>query len=385
VLAIGGELALFAHLREFSTPRASFIAMMVPLGLFALAWFAHHRRGERFSTPLLVLTGVGALLATALGLEDRIDRIVNLLAIAGMAGLAAVYLKRPWLMYVAGSALMGANLAAMLGTTMPATHIVIEMLAFALAQAVATRAIGGKAAAYARPFFIIALIGGVMSLAFGVTQSGRYVGDPKECQIAIGGMLLSAALFGVAGRAERKPALYYLAAINVLGAYYLGLHWLTLRGTSVAIEAYTAPVGAVMMLWSAYILRDRADRGATPLAEALAVGVMTLPSIIVSFAADQGWHALLLYGLALLVICGGMMFRRRAYLIGGTAAMVVETGGKAVQFLVDRGTSAAEWGMIIGGFIILLAALFESRKAAFVKQRLEAVQLGARRYFADWK
>jgi pyruvate/2-oxoglutarate dehydrogenase complex dihydrolipoamide dehydrogenase (E3) component len=73
------------------------------------------------------------------------------------------------------------------------------------------------------------------------------------------------------------------------------------------------------------------------------------------------------------------------YLVGGTAAMVVETAGKAAQFLVDRGTSAAEWGMIIGGSIILLAALFESRKARFVKQRLDAAQLGAQRYFADWR
>jgi hypothetical protein len=80
-----------------------------------------------------------------------------------------------------------------------------------------------------------------------------------------------------------------------------------------------------------------------------------------------------------------MAFRRKAYLIGGTAAMIVETVGKAIEFLVLRGTSLPEWGLIIGGFMIVLAALFESRKTSFMKARLEAARVGAQEYFRDWR
>ncbi len=40
--------------------------------------------------------------------------------------------------------------------------------------------------------------------------------------------------------------------------------------------------------------------------------------------------------------------------------------------------------MIIGGILILVAALFESRKAEFVKERLAAAHVGAQEYFKGW-
>ncbi|MBI2930192.1 MAG: hypothetical protein HYY16_00955 [Planctomycetes bacterium] len=382
--AVGTELSLFVYLRELAIPRASLCAMTVPIGLFVMAWFAHRQDRDRFSVRLLLGAACGALLATAAGFDNALDRVLNLLAISGMAGMAALYLGRPRMMYAASASLMAANVAAMIGFKLPATQVLVEVAAMALVQALASRALGGKAHAYSRPFFILALLAGAGVIAIGLTQP-TYVTDPKDCLAAVGGLLLTAGLFAVAGRSERKPAYYYLSAINVFGAYLMGLHRLELGGVHVPVEAYTAPLGAAMMVWNVHVLRDQLERRWTMMLEALALGVLTVPSLVVSFEAGEGWHVLMLYGLALAAVLAGMMFRRKVYLFGGTAAMVVQTVGKVVQFLVRRDTSWPEWGMIVGAVIILLAALFESRKAGFVRERMDALRVGARKYLADWR
>ena len=55
----------------------------------------------------------------------------------------------------------------------------------------------------------------------------------------------------------------------------------------------------------------------------------------------------------------------------------------AKRFRTER--VRAEWGMIVGGLLILLAAVFESRKARFISDQVDVLRAGARRYFASWE
>jgi hypothetical protein len=200
----------------------------------------------------------------------------------------------------------------------------------------------------------------------------------EEIAWSIWGLVVTAAVFGVAGRIRRVPAFLFLAGANLLGAYYLALHKYSIR----ALEPYTVPIGVALVLWAALAFREAKVR---VLVEVLAAGMLIVPSAALSYAPGEDAHALAALGLAFLVVLAGMVMKRRVYLFGGTGLFVAEVLGKALQFLVRKNLSMAEWGMILGGLMILTAAAFEARKARFVKDRLEGWREGAWRYFSELK
>ena len=53
--------------------------------------------------------------------------------------------------------------------------------------------------------------------------------------------------------------------------------------------------------------------------------------------------------------------------------------------LILQDLSFAEWGMITGGIMILVAAGFESRKATFVRERFEDLKTRMKSAFEAWK
>jgi hypothetical protein len=84
-------------------------------------------------------------------------------------------------------------------------------------------------------------------------------------------------------------------------------------------------------------------------------------------------------------VLAGMVMRRSTLLLGGTGAFVLEVLAKALHFLIEQELSMAQWGMLAGGLLILIAAAFESRKLRFVQERLDQVRLRANRYLAALK
>jgi hypothetical protein len=128
--------------------------------------------------------------------------------------------------------------------------------------------------------------------------------DAREIDWTIGWMVMSGCLFLAASKVRPHAAFPYFAAVNFVAAYYLALHKLDAG----AIEWWTAPVAAGAMAWGALVLR--AERPVAATVESLALGLRVVPSAVASFAA-AAWHTWPAYGLALLAVVGGMLFRRK--------------------------------------------------------------------------
>ena len=111
---------------------------------------------------------------------------------------------------------------------------------------------------------------------------------------------------------------------------------------------------------------------------------MFLPSSVSSFLPEGVGHAVAAFGLSFLLVLGGMVLRRKVLAIGGTACFVAEVLGKLVEFLIRADLSFAQWGMILGGLMIVLAGAFESRKLHFVKKHLEDLKERARHRMMEW-
>jgi hypothetical protein len=369
LLALGGDFSLATRYPA----HAGLVAFPLAGVLFAMAWEVSKKFGKPYGVPLLAASFAAALLSSVLALGNPADRVWVFLADSVLFGAAAVLYRRPELMYPCSAAVVALDLALMSRFGLGSTQTAFQLLTLALAKVLFVRAMGGRVAAYLRPVFVAALLvaGGV--LVFGVARREVYTG--KDIDWAIWGLIVLALISGMAGRIRKLPAFVYFAAAHLLGAYYLSLHKYQVE----TVEFYTVPIGIGLAAWS---VLAGPEKGPRLLAEVLAVGVLFLPSAIPSFFDDGRWHALAALGLAFGTLLAGMGLRRRALVLGGTGAFVAEVLGQALRFLIERQLSFAEWGMLVGGLMILLAALFESRKANFVKGRLEAIRLEAGKVFS---
>jgi hypothetical protein len=352
------------------------VAMPLALVQFGIAWGTTRRLGRDLGRPLLWASFASALLATVLAVNDPTDRIWVLLGDALMLGCASVMLRRPGIMYLCSAAVVALDLSIALRFGLGSSQAAFQLLMLALAKVIFVRILGGRLGAYLQPVFVMSLFLAAGVLAFGVSRYETY--SRAEIDLAIWGLILVAAVFGVAGRVKRLPALIYVAAANLMGAYYLSLH----KHALTTLEFYTVPVGIGLGVWS---LLAPVDKRLRALVEALAVAILFVPSAVQSYLPAKEAHALAALGLAFLAVLGGMALKRKVLLFGGTGVFVAEVLGKALHFLVEQQLDEWAWGMIAGALLIAIAASFEARKARFVRERLDELRAGAHKYFATWE
>jgi len=372
LLALLGDFTLAVHLQD-QTRLAAFPLAWV---LLAMAWDAHKRFGSEYGWPLLGASFGAAILATAFAFSQPTDRILAFFGDAMLFGVSSVLFRRPGFLYPCSASLVALDVALMDGFGLGRTQVAFQLLTLSLGKIIFVRLMGERMRSPLQPVFVAALVVAAGVLGFGLVNHEAFTA-PGDINLAIWGLFLTALIAGLSGRTRRIPAFLYLAAANLLGAYYLILHKYRVE----TLEMYTVPVGIGLVLCSALALREKAFR---LLVEGLTVGIFFLPSAVLSFVPDRDAHALAALGLAVVTLLLGMGMKRRVLLFGGTGAFVGEVLGKAVHYLIERDLSAAEWGMIVGGFLILMAAAFESRKAEFIRDRVDAVRGGLRRYLATW-
>jgi hypothetical protein len=295
------------------------------------------------------------------------------LADSVLFGAAAVLFRRPELMYLCSASVAALDVALMSRFGLGPIPTAFQLLTLSLAQIIFVRLMGDRMRSYLQPVFVAALVAAGGVLVFGFGHREECLG--KDINLAIWGLILLSLIAGAAGRIRKIPAFIYLAAAHLLGAYYLSLH----KYRAETLELYTVPIGIGLVAWSALA---GVEKGKRTLGEALAVGVLILPSAIPSFSAGQELHTLAALVLSVLVVLGGMVLKRRVLLIGGTVAFVAEVLGQGLRFLIEQQLSFAEWGMIVGALLMLLAAAFESRKTAFVKGHLGPIRAGAEKYLS---
>ncbi len=357
-------------------PAAMRAVMAVPFLLLLGGFVLHKRAGWRLAGPAVVAMTVGAAFATLIS-RDASDATIALFIDMLLFGLAAYRFRLPWLMAVASAAFFGANLSFVWG--MPLVPALLELTSVAMSVVIVSRVAGERMKAYVTPVVWVAC--GAVGLAFlaGIGNF-RQVVDPAQIDFAIGWLVLSAGLFAAAGVVHRKWAFYAFAGANCFAAYYLSIYC---KFHADAIEWYTAPIGLAAMVWGALGLRDRVEKPAQVAVELLCASLLVLPSMIASFVVEP-WHTWAVYGAGFILIIHGMLFRRMSYLAAGTVAMVAHTLLKAVEYLIHQDLTWSVWAMVIGGAFIALGAVFEARKVAFVKARLDAARDAAGLYFADW-
>lgn len=357
-----------------SFPRAGLFTFQLSLFLFGLACVLRRRFGPEYGWAFVGASFASALLSSAVVLGEATDRIFVFLGDAVLFALAAVLFRRPELMYLCSAALVALDLALMSKFRFSPTQAGCQLLSLSVAKIIFVRLAAGKAGRYLEPLFVASLVLAAGVLGFGVYHYEAYT--TEDINYAIAGFLMMAAVFALAGRMRKVPAFFYAAAAQFLAAYYLLLR----RENVETLEFYTVPVGLGMVAWSLLALREARWR---QVVEAAAAGMLVLPSAVLSYLENV--HTLAALGIAFLVVLGGMALKRRVLLVGGTGLFVAEVLGKAIQFLVRQNLSAAEWGMILGALMILLAAAFESRKARRMQEWAALVRGNARKYFATWK
>lgn len=357
-------------------PHAGLATFQLALLLFGMAYALMRRLGKGYGWPVVLASFGSALLSTVTVVGDSTDRIFVFLGDAVLFALAAVVFRRPELVYPCSAALVALDLALMVRFQLSPTQAACQLLSLSVVKILFVRAFGNKAQRYLEPVFVGSLVIAAGVLAFGLYHYEAYT--TKDINTAIAGFVLMAVVFGLAGRLRKVPAFLYAAAAQLLAAYYLALQKFDIE----ALEFYTVPIGAGVAAWSLRVPRSPKAR---PAVEGLAAALFFVPSAVLSYLPDGQGHTLAALVLAFGLVLGGMVFRRRVFLFGGTGLFVAEVFGKALQFLVRQDLSLAEWGMILGGLIILLAAAFESRKARGVRDKVDLFRAGAHRYFARWE
>ncbi len=353
------------------------VALPLAFVLLGMAWEVSRRFGREYGWPLLGAAFAAALQATVFGFAHPTDRIVVFLADAVLFACAASLFRRPELMYPCSASLVALAMALMARFQLPRIQMAFYLVTLALAKVIFVRVMGERLKPYFQPVFAAAVVLAAGAVAFGILDHERSLG-PGGIDWSIWGLIIVAAVFGIGGRIRKQPAFVYLAGSTLLGAYYLSLHKYSVR----TLEFFTVPIAVALVAWSLLVLREVGWRR---LVEALAVGVLILPSAVQSYLPGRDAHGAAALVLAILAVIAGMAMRRRVLVLGGTGLFVGEVLGKAVRFLVERDLSLAAWGMILGGLIILVAAAFESRKAAFVREKVELLSAVVGRQATSWE
>jgi hypothetical protein len=149
--------------------------------------------------------------------------------------------------------------------------------------------------------------------------------------------------------------LAYLAAWHLMAAWRL--YWLGSDSESLTLELYSLPSGTLLMLNAAGF----ADRRGREQAVAVAVAMLAMPSLILSWsdglAIRTVWLALGGIGL----VGMGALWRNRRYLLMGAAVLVPAMVIKLAPDLADLGLPRFVWFGIFGGLLVGIAWLLQRR------------------------
>lgn len=370
-----GDLFLIS-LHGYHNVWTSVYLMPSALVLLSVAYGLQRRLGADYAGAFVVagstIAGVATLMAAApLGDFGYAWPLTICLAVdAGVCAFAGLAVRRPGLMYAASLFLYFATASMLRAAGVAPAHAALILVASATATVAAAARLPEPAQTYAKPFAVIGLVLGVLPVLGGAATSDFYL--ERDTLWGIVTLLATGALYAVGARVYRQPYLALLAAVSAFGAYALTLHHLRLYDP----EYYAAPVGLGLLIWSG-------SRSRGPLGLA-AVGLIVLPSMTRSFDVPGDPQALAAILLAVATIFAGMILRRRIALVGGTAAVVAEACGKAVQFMIASNQPWEVWGMVIGGVLFLLGTTVELTRRRVVDGTAARWRQSARAYFADW-
>lgn len=379
-VAIAAGDVLLIGLVGFHTRWASVYLMPSALVMLSMAAGLRRRFGLDYAAPFAIAGSVIAGVATMLALGPLGDfgeawpLTICLAVDAALCAFAGLALRRPGLMYAASILLYLATASMLRASGVPAPQSALVLVAAAIVNVALASKLPEPARAYAQPFAIVALAAGMLPVLAGATASDFYVEHDRPWGIAT--LLATGALYAIGARVYRQPYLMLLSAASAFGAYALTLHHFGIHDP----EFYAAPTGLAILVWSGRRPRD-AGQGALGLA---AVALLVVPSMARSFDAPGDPQALAALGLGVVTAMAGMVLRRRTALVGGTAAIVAEAVGKAVQFMLETSQPWEVWGMAIGGVLFLLGTSVELLRRRVMDGTVARWRESARARFSHW-
>lgn len=371
-----GAVALPVLLAAAGAPWPVVPAVVLGTGLGALlvAALAPPRPVLRpVTVPLgvvLVLPGLGGLLATRVGTLAGLGALVVVAAVVGVAGRYAGARLAGWLAAVAAAT--GFAVTASLAAGQP-----VRTAAFAV---LAVAAVVLHGVPLLRPDGRVRVAGAIGTAALEAAAQAVAV----LALLLTGGALRHAAavcvLWGVAvavrvlRRGESPAGRRALAAVAG-GSELLGGWLLLAAGGVVVLEAYTAPAAALALAAGLVVLRTRPGLNSW-LALGPGLAAALLPSLVSVVAAPdpQPWRRLALGAVALAAVLAGAARRWQAPVVLGAAVLVP----LALHELARGWDLLPRWIFLgLGGLALIgLAATYERRRRDLARLRALVGRMG---------
>jgi len=182
----------------------------------------------------------------------------------------------------------------------------------------------------------------------------------------------------------------YLAPIFALCGY--GLFIWTMHPQ--AWEWYSMPAAVLLFVWA----RSKADEleklgpaGPAHSEVSLLLALASAAALVPSFAQALAYspeallHYLVLVLAGLVLVGGAMLTRRKIPLLGGSAAVLLGTLVKAVQWAAHREVIFPVLGLFIGFAVLAVGCLFESRMNRAIRETVDRVRAEARMFWVSWE
>ncbi len=385
-LAAGSYLLV---LRVFSTGtpyRALWIMAIIPvLVVYGLVLL---RKGLRPRGLAAVGVGVAvSLLALWQALLFPDKPLVATLAFAFAAalyGMLAAMLGSVWLGTAASVAFSVAYFSLLRHLGVGDSFYVLWLVALGMLQSL-VGGFGGKGSRERRPAMFVGVAVSIGVISWMIYKRGLYLArGGRELDVAIWTTLGCAAVFAVVALLRRSKAAAYPAAAMLLGSYYLVLHRFAVTYT----EFYTVPVAALVLLWAQLVVRPKWGAVGHNLAAGGGLGLALIPSLVLSLdrhAPEHLGHMLAAFGLALAAVLLGMFFRRKAYLVAGTAAFIIEGLIKLVHFKIAYNVTDWIWLLLVGVVILGFVLYAETRRNKRLRARAEEAREKFIEIFREWE
>jgi hypothetical protein len=159
-------------------------------------------------------------------------------------------------------------------------------------------------------------------------------------------------------------------------------------------EWFTLPTAAFLFMWARQIVSSREELAThAPAAESevslllfVASSFAVVPSFWQSLDHLKGTgHYFALLFIALAVIFGAMMTRRKIPLMVGTAVLIIGTIIKAAQWAHHREGLLPLLGILIGFVLVAVSTLFESRMNRAFRNVVDRARAEARMFWVSWR
>lgn len=364
--ALGAAVvATVLTLRGTSRPRlygGALLAAIVPLlGVLAVSPEPSPARAVGLVAASLVLVALGAGISTG-----------------SIAGNRATALTAPTFIAAITASFAGALQAARLGlgvdlvdSSVPAVVLVMLVaLSGAVPAAVAGLLLASPSRAAVRRWALVPAIS-----AFALASCTAVARDEFTVAVLWSLMLALLVVMVVAVAHEQRTAtilprawvLFTLALVTAITA------WST--RDFLRVEAFSLPLGALLLVAGAIALRHRAEPSAVPVHHwplgrtgswpLLAPGiiVLVLASMLATATDPQTWRAVLVMGIALAAILVGVRWRLAAPFVLGLLVLPIENV-LAFSVQIGRGIEAMPWWITLAvvGLVLLVIAVGSERR-----------------------